>query len=69
MPAAVVENGIEHIAGVRGGLLSWMEEHDSEWVRQVQGSRAAGSVANPAAFGRGNYMNVLSSYVLRSNTR
>ena len=69
MTSALLENGIGHIANVLRELRSWMEEHEYESIRQMQGSMAARSVANPAAFGRANYMNVLSSYVLRTNTR
>ena len=69
MTSALLENGIPHIAKVLRDLRSWMEEHEYESIRQMQGSMAARSVANPAAFGRANYMNVLSSYVLRTNTR
>ena len=69
MTSALLENGIGHIANVLRELRSWMEEHEYESIQQMQGSMAARSVANPAAFGRANYMKVLSSYVLRTNSR
>jgi len=46
-------------------LTRWMEEHEYESIRQMQGSMSRRSAANPSAFERGNYMKVLSSYVLR----
>ena len=69
MTSVLLENGIGHIANVLRELRSWMEEHEYESIQQMQGSMAARSVANPAAFGRANYMKVLSSYVLRTNSR
>ena len=47
-------------------LKAWMEEHEYESVRQMQGSMSRRSVANPAAFSRANYMKVLSSYAVKS---
>ncbi len=66
MTSALLRNGIEHLKRVRQGLVSWMEEHEYESVRQMQGSLALRSVPNPAAFERANYMRVLGSYRLRS---
>ncbi|MBI3934052.1 MAG: dihydroorotate dehydrogenase-like protein [Acidobacteria bacterium] len=69
MTSALLENGIEYMAKVLGDVRSWMEEHEYESIRQMQGSMALRSVPSPAAFERANYMNVLSSYVLRTNPR
>jgi len=41
-----------------------MEDHEYESVRQMRGSMSYRAVANPAAYERGNYMKVLSSYTL-----
>jgi dihydroorotate dehydrogenase (fumarate) len=65
MTSALLENGIEHLSTVRSELLAWMEAHEYESIRQMQGSMSHRSVPNPAAFERGNYMKVLSSYVLK----
>ena len=64
MTSALLKNGIGHMAHVRADLLAWMEEHEYTSVRQMQGSMSYRSVAEPAAFERGNYMKVLSSYAL-----
>jgi dihydroorotate dehydrogenase (fumarate) len=66
MTSALLRNGISHLEGVRAGLAEWMEEHEYESIRQMQGSLALESVPNPAAFERANYMRVLSSYTLRT---
>ncbi len=64
MTSALLKNGIGHLAKVRGDLLAWMEEHEYASIREMQGSMSYRSVAQPAAFERGNYMKVLSSYAL-----
>jgi len=66
MTSALLKNGIGHLAKVRGDLLTWMEEHEYASIREMQGSMSYRSVAEPAAFERGNYMKVLSSYALKS---
>jgi dihydroorotate dehydrogenase (fumarate) len=65
MTSALLQNGIGHLAKVRSDLLAWMEEHEYASIRQMQGSMSYRSVAEPAAFERGNYMKVLSSYALK----
>lgn len=64
MTSALLIHGIEHLARVRADVLQWMEEHEYESIRQMQGSMSQRSVADPAAFERANYMKVLSSYPL-----
>ena len=66
MTSALLRNGIGHLGRVREDLIHWMEEHEYESVRQMQGSLALRSVPNPAAFERANYMRVLGSYRVRS---
>lgn len=67
MTSALLRNGIEHLVKVREELVRWMEEHEYESIRQMQGSMSQRSVADPAAFVRANYMRVLSSYALRTS--
>ena len=65
MTSALLQRGIGHLGQVRREVLAWMEEHEYESIRQMQGSMSYRSVPEPAAFERANYMKVLSSYVLR----
>jgi len=65
MTSALLQHGTEHAALVLQELRRWMEEHEYESIRQMRGSMSQRSVSNPAAFERGNYMRVLSSYTLR----
>ena len=66
MTSALLQHGIEHLTAVREGLLDWMEAHEYESIRQMQGSMSYRAVRDPAAFERANYMKVLSSYALRT---
>jgi len=69
MTSALLEKGVGHIRHVLDDLKRWMEEHEYESIRQMQGSMARKSVSDPAAFERANYMRVLSSYALKKVTR
>lgn len=58
----LLKNGVERIADLEADLKLWMQEHDYESVKQMQGSMSQKSVANPEAFERANYMKVLQSW-------
>jgi dihydroorotate dehydrogenase (fumarate) len=64
MTSALLQNGIAHITKVLSDMKFWLEDHEYESVRQMQGSMARRSVADPSAFERSNYMQVLSSFLL-----
>jgi dihydroorotate dehydrogenase (fumarate) len=66
MTSALLQNGIPHLDGVLRELACWMDEHEYDSVRQMCGSMSQRNVPDPAAYERGNYMRVLSSYTLRS---
>ena len=65
MASALLRNGIGHLATLRKDMLAWMEEHEYESIRQMQGSMSQRAVADPAAFQRANYVRVLSSYSMK----
>jgi len=67
MTSALLKHGIQHLTGVRDELAAWMEEHEYESIRQMQGSMSQRAVSDPAAFVRANYVKVLSSYALRAS--
>ncbi len=69
MTSALLEKGAGHIRHVLQGVRRWMEEHEYESIRQMQGSMARKNVSDPAAFERANYMRVLSSYALKKVAR
>ncbi len=62
MTSAILEHGPERFRIVRDDLIRWMEEHEYESIRQMQGSMSLRRVPNPQAFERANYVRVLSSY-------
>jgi dihydroorotate dehydrogenase (fumarate) len=62
MTSAILEHGPERFRIVRDDLVRWMEEHEYESIRQMQGSMSLRRVPNPQAFERANYVRVLSSY-------
>jgi dihydroorotate dehydrogenase (fumarate) len=64
--SSLLKNGIEHIAVILDDIGRWMQEHEYDSIRQMQGSMARRAVPDPAAFERGNYMQVLSSYILKN---
>jgi dihydroorotate dehydrogenase (fumarate) len=66
MTSALLKNGIGHLATMRTEVLKWMEEHEYESIKQMQGSMSQRSVKDPSAFQRGNYVKVLSSYSLKA---
>jgi dihydroorotate dehydrogenase (fumarate) len=45
-------------------LERWLEKHEYESIRQMQGAMSATRVSGPNAFTRGNYMKVLGGYTL-----
>jgi len=60
--SALLQKGPERIAGILKGMVTWLEDHEYESVRQMQGSMSQKNVAEPAAFERANYMKVLQSW-------
>jgi dihydroorotate dehydrogenase (fumarate) len=54
--SALLRNGINHLRHVENGMLEWMEAHEYESVRQMQGSMSQIRCSDPAAFERAQYM-------------
>jgi dihydroorotate dehydrogenase (fumarate) len=69
MTSVLLKEGIDHLKTIHADLLTWMEEHEYESIRQMQGSLSQQKVAEPAAFERANYMKVLSSYATHTVPR
>jgi len=64
--SALLRRGIEYVKTLEAGVTEWMEAHEYESIRQMQGSMSQRSVADPNTFLRANYLKVLSSYSLRA---
>ena len=67
MTSALLLNGMQHASQVLVELDRWLDEHEYTSVQQMCGSMSQGAVPDPAAFERGNYMKVLSSYTLHAS--
>jgi len=63
MCSALLRHGVGRITEVLSDLRAWMEEHEYDSIKIMQGSLSQKSCPEPAAFERANYMKVLNSYV------
>ncbi len=55
-------NGPERLRSIREGVLRWMDAHEYASVDQLRGSLSQLNSPDPAAFERGNYLQLLSNY-------
>jgi dihydroorotate dehydrogenase (fumarate) len=63
--SALLKKGINYLDTLVTEMLIWMDQHEYNSIRQMQGSMSRQSVARTAVFERSNYMKVLSSYAMR----
>jgi dihydroorotate dehydrogenase (fumarate) len=64
LTSALLEQGLTYLNVLHEQLNTWLDEHEYESIKQMQGSMSRKRVAHPAAFERANYMKTLSSYSL-----
>lgn len=62
MASELLHNGERVVASMLSEMSWWMETHEYESIKQMQGSMCQKSVSEPAALERANYMKVLSSW-------
>ncbi|MCZ7554418.1 MAG: dihydroorotate dehydrogenase [Anaerolineae bacterium UTCFX2] len=60
--SAFLQNGVQWASKIQAEMVAWMEDHEYESIKQMQGSMSQKSVEQPDAFERVNYMKALSSY-------
>jgi dihydroorotate dehydrogenase (fumarate) len=60
--SALLMSGPKQMGRIRDEMSRWMEEHEYESVRQMQGSMSLLHCPDPAAFERANYMRILQSW-------
>ncbi len=65
MTSALLRHGPGHVTTVLADLAAWMQAHEYDSIRQMQGSMSQRAVADPAAFERANYIRVLRSWGTR----
>jgi dihydroorotate dehydrogenase (fumarate) len=56
MCSALLRHGIKHLTHVEQGVVEWMEKHEYESVKQMQGSMSQLRCPDPGAFERSQYM-------------
>ena len=62
MVSSLLRRGPAVLSRTRDDLARWLEEHEYDSLRQMQGSLSAGRGASPAALERVHYMRVLHSW-------
>jgi dihydroorotate dehydrogenase (fumarate) len=67
--SALLCHGIGYATQLILELRIWLEEHEYESIRQMQGSMSAKRVRDRSAFERANYMKVLGTYTLAEANR
>ena len=61
MASALMRHGIDHIKMVEEDLIHWMEQHEYESIKQMQGSMCQKNLADPSSFERAQYMRAITS--------
>ncbi len=62
MVSAILANGISHLTRIREEVSQWLDEHEYDSLKQMQGSMSLLKCPNPKAFERANYMHILQSW-------
>lgn len=60
--SVLLKYGIPHIRAIEKGMIQWMEEHEYESVRQMQGSMSQINCPDPSVFERALYVHALETY-------
>lgn len=60
--SVLLEHGIDRIPQIEKGVRNWMEAHEYESVKQMQGSMSQKNIQDPSAFERALYMKALHSF-------
>ena len=58
----LMKKGLTELRSIEKTMIHWMEEHEYESVKQMQGSMSAQNVPNPGKFERAQYMKALSKF-------
>lgn len=62
MVSALLQHGPGHLAVLRQELTRWLEEHEYDSLRQMQGSMNLSSCPDPRVYERANYMLMLQGW-------
>jgi dihydroorotate dehydrogenase (fumarate) len=59
--SSLLRNGINQLRHMERGIIDWMEQHEYESVKQMQGSMSQARCPDPSAFERAQYMRAVKS--------
>jgi dihydroorotate dehydrogenase (fumarate) len=62
MVSALLKNGPTYLGKVRDQMAEWMEQHEYDSLKQMQGSMNLSRSPDPSAYERANYMHILKSW-------
>jgi dihydroorotate dehydrogenase (fumarate) len=62
MVSALLQHGPDYLRQVLRDLERWLEEHEFESLRQMQGSMSLSRCSDPASYQRANYVRLLHSW-------
>lgn len=62
MVSALLQNGPQYIQTMIRKVGNWLEEHEYDSLRQMQGSMGLQKCPDPQAYMRGNYMKLLQTW-------
>lgn len=62
MVSALLKRGPTYLRSVRDDMERWMEEHEYQSLRQMQGSMSLLRCSDPKAYERANYVKLLQSW-------
>lgn len=62
LASMLLRNGPTKLKVLEDNLREWLEQHEYESVKQMQGSMSQINVANPSAFERAQYMRALTTF-------
>ncbi|MGD8376359.1 MAG: dihydroorotate dehydrogenase-like protein [Acidobacteriota bacterium] len=62
MVSALLRHGPGHFQTMLSGIRQWLEEHEYESLRQMQGSMSLRRCPDPEAYERANYVQILQTW-------
>lgn len=60
--SVLLKRGISQLSAIERRLRDWLDEHEYDSVRQMQGSMSQRSCPDPASYERAQYLKMLHSY-------
>jgi dihydroorotate dehydrogenase (fumarate) len=62
MVSALLHHGPGHLTKIRDEIAEWLQEHEYDSLRQMQGSMSLQRCPDPRSYERANYMHILQSW-------